>query len=194
MDLEGLAEEVRARAGLPETDGVFASTLARRILGEDGVILVAGQCADAYLLEREDGGHQIAIRCGCPDVRQAISRMLALHAIRFIAQISVTATVEDRMMRALAPALLAPASVVRSAHRAFGSGLRHLPRLAKAVGLSQASAHLRLAEVVQGENRAILGGSRPLYRGEGWGEERGRRVSQSLSGVDIGRTALRLIR
>jgi len=205
IELEGLAGEVRCRAGLGEMEVALASTIATRILGADGVRVSDDLVGPAYLCRRVDGGYQIVVRATVPDIRFAITHELAHYAIRELARAKLESAEEERAANYLAAAILAPPAALRLAHKAHGNTLRALRPLAEAFGLSQTSIHLRLAEVL-GDDRALVTANQNhvLSRGSRWETISAVSVAQGRvqrpdvakatlrGGIDEGRVALRL--
>lgn len=202
-DLELLATEVRRRAGLTDDDNELATTIAGRLLGEQGLAVDETLRGAAYLRRRSDGGYQIVIRPSFHDVRWAVSHELGHYAIREIARAQMPVEAEEHAANYLAAAILAPPRAVRRAHAHYGAELRHLRPIARTFGLSQTATQLRLGEVL-GDKRAVVTkrSNVVLSRGSGWMQipaieiARGKAKSQDIAratlrgGIDEGRVAL----
>lgn len=202
LELEYLAAAVRRLAGLTDKDvQPLATKIAVRLLGEDGIVLDRELRGPAYLRMREDGGYQIVVRAGLPDVRFAIAHELGHYAIREIAQAELDGVAEEHAANFLAAAILAPPHMIRRVHSFYGERLR---TIACTFGLSQTSTVLRIAEVIGDERAVVTRTGNVLARGDTWATvpvldyARGRTKWCGLAkaklrgGIDDGRIAVRV--
>jgi hypothetical protein len=195
--LERLALEIRNLAGLDDDDMELAPAIAMRVLGPDSVVF--GLQGTASRLD----GLRIFVPPDHPDLNFAVAHELAEWGLRDIARFGGTHASKELAANYVAAALLAPPATVRRAHAHFGERLRPL---AKAFGLSQTSAALRLAEVLCDERAIVTRSGNVILRSQGsfpWGDvpivsvafghSRWRGVSRAKlrGGIDEGRVALR---
>lgn len=196
-----MAAELRRLAELAVDDNELASTIAVRVLGPDGLTLDPELQGPAYLRRRTDGGYQIVVRAGLPDVRFAIAHELGHFAIREIARAAIDPVAEERAANYLGAAILAPPDMIARAHAHYGERLRSI---ARTFGLSQTSAQLRLAEVIGDERAVVTKTGYVLARGATWASVpvvdyargatnwRGLAKAPLRGGIDEGRIAVRV--
>lgn len=206
LELELLADDVRQRAGLGTDDNEYATEIAVRLLGVDGVAIVPELRSAAYLRRRVDGGFQVSIGPTVTDARFAVMHEIAHWAIREIACWSLEQADEEQAANYLAAAILSPRRALIRAYRHFGSELRKLRPIAELFGLSQTATQLRLGEVL-GDKRAVVTArhGHVLSRGSGWPSvpaveiARGKASRPNVvkatlrGGIDEGRVALRVL-
>lgn len=201
LELEGLAAEVRRRAGLAPDDFETASRIAGRVLGDNGVALDPALPIPAYL-QATPTGWQIVANPTAQDLRFHIGHELGEWALRTLARFRGDHVTRERAANYIAAAILAPEPAVRRAHGHLGERVRSI---ASWFQLSQTATVLRLAEVV-GDERAVVTrsghvllrshGAFPwatvpvvdVARGTSW---RGLARARLRGGIDEGRVALR---
>ena len=202
LELEGLAAEVRRRAGLSPDDFEVASRIAARVLGAQAVCLDRELATPAHLQQTEDGW-QIVVNPGAPDIRFHVAHELGEWALKTIARFSGTAEERERAANRIAAAILAPEPEIRRAHATFGERVKPI---AAHFDLSQTATVLRLAEVVGDERAVVTKTGHVLLRSQGtfpWAEVpvvdvargtrwRGLARAQLRGGIDEGRVALRV--
>lgn len=196
-ELERLAREIRALARLGDDDLPLAPTIAERILGPDAVLF--GLPGTTSRLD----GLRIIVPPEHPDLNFAVAHELAEWGLREIMRYAGPHAEKELAANYVAAALLAPPSTVRRAYSAFGESLKPI---AKAFGLSQTSATLRLAEVRGDERAVVTKRGNVILRSQGsfpWadvpvlqvahGRERWRGLAKAhlRGGIDEGRVALR---
>lgn len=200
-ELEGLAREVRRRAGLNDDELALAPTIAERVLGRP--IRIVPSLSTAACISFEDGRARILLREVRPDSNFDIAHELGHYALREIAGYS--GADEERYANQIAAAMLAPSEVVRAVRRRHGGGLRPIRPLACATLISQTSAQLRLGEVLEDERAVVTKNGNVLVRSQGafpWadvpiidvargGQYRGLAKAKLRGGIDEGRVALR---
>ncbi len=197
-----MASALRSAAGLREDENELVTRTAARVLGPGGVAVVRGLHGAAYLRRRADGGYQIVFRPDVADVRWTIVHELAHFALRTFGKSRLDPDEEERAANYVGAAILAPAKAFRRAHLHFGRELSALRPLAKAFGLSQTSAQLRIAEVFSEDRAVVTANSGHVFaRGPTWETacvvELAARISQRRNvrshtlagGIDDGRVA-----
>lgn len=203
MEFEGIAAEVRRRAGVRPGELIVITRAAARLLGPDAIAADEEMEIPAYLCRTFDG-FQIVANPRSKDLRFHISHELGEWALKTLAHFSGTHTARERAANYIAAAILAPADEVRSIRRARGE---RIGSMARHFGMSQTAMVLRLAEV-QGDERAVVTVSgNVLIRTQGafpWetvpvvgvarGESRwlGLAKARLRGGIDEGRVALRV--
>jgi hypothetical protein len=202
LEFEGLAQEVRRRAGVDDGRLELVSKMATALLGRGAVRLVPGMRGAAYLKRSQKGGWYIVVNPDMPDVRFNLAHELAEWALVCVANFRGTELERERAANYVAAAILAPARAVLHTYVEVGERYK---KIADRFGLSQTSAVLRLAEV-RGDDRAIVTRSgNVLVRTQGafpWAEvpvvevARGRpwtglSSTRLRGGIDEGRVALR---
>lgn len=202
MEFEGLAQEVRRRAGVEDGRLELVTRMATALLGRGAVRLVPGMRGAAYLKQSRDGAWYIVANPDMPDVRFNLALELAELSLVCVANFRGTELERERSANYVAAAILAPARAVLHTYVEVGERYK---KIADRFGLSQTSAVLRLAEV-RGDDRAIVTRSgNVLVRTQGafpWAEvpvvevARGRpwaglSSTKLRGGIDEGRIALR---
>lgn len=203
LELEELAREVRRRAGLADDELEYATLIAARVLGPQGITKNPNMHG-AAILRRTIDGWQIVINPNGPDVRFSIAHELGEWALKTLAKFEGTEVERERAANYIAAAILAPEQVVKRAHAAVGERIRVL---ASEFGLSQTSMVLRLAEVRGDERAVVTRTGNVLIRTQGtfaWADVpiidvargstrwRGLSKAQLRGGIDEGRVALRV--
>lgn len=159
-ELEGLAAEVRRRAGLLDDDPILATRLAARLLGPDAVAVDPTIAGAAYLRATDDGW-QILLNPAGVDVRFHVAHEIGEWALRELAHFRGSHLGRERSANYLAAAILAPYRALMAAYddvelrHAAAPEARRLWLVASRFGLSTTSTVLRLAEV-RNEDRAVV--------------------------------------
>jgi hypothetical protein len=174
-DVEALAVEVRERAGLAEDDYVDVIELVHRLLGA-GALRLEPDLAALARLARRRGKYVILVRPRQHDFRFRVVHEVAHWALRELAAVTLSLAQEERAANRLAGAVLSAPSMVQRAFDFYGPDLEHLAQIARAFGVSQTSAQIRLGEVI-GDERAIL-------------TRRGNRIIESRGAVEWDRIDL----
>lgn len=197
-DLERLAAEIRRLAGLDDDELLLAPDIAARILGADAVLF--GLPGTASRLD----GLRIIVPPDHRDLNFAVAHELAEWGLRDLLRYDGPHAEKEQAANYVAAALLAPRPTVRRAYTHFGENLR---TLAKAFGLSQTSAQLRLAEVEGDERAVVTKTGNVILRTQGafpWadvpivgvaqGKERWKGLAKAKlrGGIDEGRVAIRV--
>lgn len=203
LELEDIAREIRRRAGLQDDELEYATRIAARVLGPEGLVVDSQLHGPAYLVRTIDG-FQILVNPKGRDVRFSVAHELGEWALKAIANFQGTEEQRERAANYIAAAILAPELAVRRAHRAHGERIR---RIADEFGMSQTSIVLRLAEVNGDERAVVTRTGNVLLRSQGafpWanvpvidvarGESRWRGLARAelRGGIDEGRVALRV--
>lgn len=203
MELEELAREVRRRAGLADDELEYATLIAARLLGPQGIARNPHLQVPA-ILRRTIDGWQIVVNPKGRDVRFSIAHELGEWALKTLAKFEGTNAERERAANYIAAAILAPDQLVRRAHATYGERIRSI---ASEFALSQTSMVLRLAEVRGDERAVVTKTGNILLRSQGtfaWadvpiievarGDARWRGLTKAklVGGIDEGRVALRV--
>jgi Zn-dependent peptidase ImmA (M78 family) len=146
-DVEALANEVRRRAGVGPHAFALVTTIAKRLLGADNVIVHETMAGQAYYI---GATKQIWLNRRCRDVRFAIGHELGHWADDVItgllyARDDVEWNVEaERRANYFAAAILMPEVSVR---RMFAKWGRRVRKLANHYGVKTTTMTRRLAEL-----------------------------------------------
>lgn len=151
LELEGLAREVRRRAGLGPEVFETAARIAVGVLGEDGLAVDRDLPIPAYLQETPTGW-QIVVNPGASDLRFHVAHELGEWALRELARFSGDHVARERAANYIAAAILAPEPAILAVHAELGERVRSI---ASRFQMSQTATVLRLAEVV-GDERAVV--------------------------------------
>lgn len=178
MELEFLARDVRRISGVQEDEFPYAAELAVRFIGHERAVLFAPRLVVPACLRETEAGYQILVRPDVLDINFHVAHELGHVAVRVLTRKRLSESDEERAANYFAAAVLAPPSAVARARRHYGERIRPL---AKAFGLSQTSAVLRIAEVEQDDRAVVTKTGNVLLRSAG-------RVSwQSVPVVDFAR-------
>lgn len=183
LELELLAEEIRGRAGLVDTEVVSSLTIARRVMGVP-IQLLPTLPNEAALVWNE-GRYRIVVRSLEPETHFAVAHELAHWAQRELAHWQTP--FEENFANRIAAAICAPRALVHSVrHR---DPARRFRPLAKVAHISETSASLRLQSVYD-EDRAVVTARHRNVMGRctGIDSERARRLADGQEvdeGVDV---------
>lgn len=208
LELEGIAQAIRSRAGLRSDEYADITRIATSLVGEGNLIADPSLRGATYLVDLGDK-FQILARLDADDLRFRVMHECAHVALRRLAGARLEAHDEERAANYIAAAIMAPAQVVSSAYRQLGE---EPVQLAFAFGMSQTAVTMRLAEVL-GDERAVVttgrtrGVRRILVRNAqrvDWAHPRiiaaadaelelpGLAKTRLLGGIDDGRVAFRV--
>lgn len=197
-----MARAVRKLARLDEDELENAPEIVERVLGPNTIAIVPALRNHGYL-QRRGSDYRILVRPDNPDLNFTIAHELGHWALRELAGFRGAPADEERAANYVGAAILAPPTVVRTAHAIWGERVR---RLSRTFGLSQTSMVLRLAEVRLDERAVVTRDGNVIIRTNGafpWtdvpivdvalGERRWRGLAKAnlRGGIDEGRVALR---
>lgn len=151
LELEELAAELRRMACVESDEIVSALTMAKRILGVP-VRVLGTLPTQACLTHDEAGRYRITIRRLEPESHFAVAHELGHWALREIAQADPPN--EEELANRIAAALCVPSTLAKQVTKGVRRSHQFRP-LAKATGVSETSAALRLRDL-QDEARAVV--------------------------------------
>jgi hypothetical protein len=149
LELEGIAQRVRKLAGVEEDETVSSLTIARRVLGVP--VRVLPTLPTQACLVWDHDRYRILIRRLEREAHFAVAHELGHWALRELE--GVAPADEEALANRFAGALCAPTHIVRAITK--GRRSHHFRPLAKATGLSETAAALRLREV-RGDSLAVV--------------------------------------
>lgn len=200
-ELERLALEVRARAGLGLDEIERAPQIVLRVLGPASLAISESmRCAGR--LTKVDGRYVIVVRKDVPDLNFTCAHELAHWALLEVAGLRLRRAEEERAANLLGAAILAPKLTVL---RAYEYWPERVSRLAREFGLSKTGMVLRMAEARNDERAVVTRTGNVLLRSQGgfpWADVpllqvargtrwRGLAKTSLRGGIDEGRVALR---
>lgn len=151
QSLEGLADDIRRRAGVDPDGFVWTTKVAQKLLGDAAIALERELLAPVYLRPVDDGW-QIVLNPESDEPRFHVACALAQWALRTLMGCTGSETQFDWASRYVAAAFLAPERVVRHSYERLGEDYR---LIAKIFHVSQATIVLRIAEL-HGLERVVV--------------------------------------